>query len=81
MRNEDDLVVPFCLIGFDQLVAFFDLNRDQAAFADILETLQVRLFHNAAHCNKDDILLFVPGFLIRGLALDTDRRRNFLPLL
>ncbi len=47
--------------AFDQLVAFFDADGDDAAFADVREIFKRSLFHRAFLGGKEHVLRLRPG--------------------
>ena len=77
VRDEHDFVEAGGELAVDESVAFLDLDRDDAAFADVFEVAEVRLFHDAAAGREDDMQLVAPRFLIGLLALDADGRGDF----
>ena len=78
MGDKDDLVLAGGQFAINEAVALLDLYGNDAAFADVLEIVEVRFLHDAAAGGEDDVEIFVPGFLIGFLALDADGCGDFL---
>ena len=62
-RNENNLVVPIGELGVDQVIAFFDLDGDDAAFAYVRVIGKVRFFDDTRSRRENDVQVFVPSLI------------------
>jgi len=76
--DENNFVLAVRHLAIDEAVAFLDFDGDDAAFADVFEVVEIRLFDDAAAGGKDDVEVFVPGVFIVFLSLDADGGGDFL---
>jgi len=65
VRDKHDVVVAARELRIDELVAFLDLDGDDAAFADVREIGEVRFLHDARAGREKNVQVFVPRLVLR----------------
>ena len=84
VRDKDDLVLTGSQFDIDQSIAGVDSNRNDAAFANIGELSDRRLFNRALPSGEEEKPLLQPGcvFLVRaGLGHDANQSGDGFSLL
>ena len=77
-------LLPLVNFGVDQAIVLLDLDRDDAAFANVAVIGKIRFLDDARARRENDVEIFVPGFIdnVRAgagfLGLDADGRGDFL---
>ena len=56
-------LLPFVSFASIRQSSFFDLDRDDAAFADVAVIGEIRFLHDAGAGRENDVQIFVPGFI------------------
>ena len=65
LRDQNDLVVAIRQLRVDQAIVLFDLDRDDAAFANVAVIGEIRFLDDARLRREHDVEIFVPGLIDR----------------
>src|SRR5438093_321986 len=83
LGNQNNLVIAASQVGVDQAIAFFNLDGDDPAFANVPIIGKVRFLDDTRLCRENDVKIFVPGLIdriranARFLRLDSNRGGDF----